>query len=137
MTNVVRPFIRRCMASWISTSVRVSTLLVASSRIRIAGSARNARAIVTAATTGTISCTLPNTTATYYLYTLATDLAGNVETAPVTADDSIQLDVTAPSALTPDLNAASDSGSSSTDNVTATRTPVIDVTTYESGATTT
>jgi hypothetical protein len=28
------------------TSVRVSTLLVASSRIRIAGSARNARAIV-------------------------------------------------------------------------------------------
>ena len=90
-----------------------------------------------AATTGTIACTLPNTTATYYLYTLATDLAGNVETAPVTADDSIQLDVTAPSALTPDLNAASDSGSSSTDNVTATRTPVIDVTTYEAGATTT
>jgi len=34
------------MASWISTSVRVSTELVASSRIRISGSARNARAIV-------------------------------------------------------------------------------------------
>ena len=34
------------MACWISTSVRVSTELVASSRIRMAGSARNARAIV-------------------------------------------------------------------------------------------
>ena len=34
------------IAFWISTSVRVSTELVASSRIRIVGSARNARAIV-------------------------------------------------------------------------------------------
>jgi hypothetical protein len=40
------------IASWMSTSVRVSTELVASSRIRIAGSARNARAIV-------ISCFSP------------------------------------------------------------------------------
>ena len=37
---------RRCIARWISTSVRVSTDEVASSRIRIGGSARNARAIV-------------------------------------------------------------------------------------------
>ena len=34
------------MARWISTSVRVSTELVASSRMRMVGSARNARAIV-------------------------------------------------------------------------------------------
>ena len=46
MTNVVRPFIRRAIARWIRTSVRVSTELVASSRIRIGGSARKARAIV-------------------------------------------------------------------------------------------
>jgi len=34
------------MASWMRTSVRVSTDDVASSRMRMAGSARNARAIV-------------------------------------------------------------------------------------------
>ena len=38
MTKLVRPFMRDAMAFWISTSVRVSTLLVASSRIRMAGS---------------------------------------------------------------------------------------------------
>ena len=38
--------IRRAIARWMRTSVRVSTELVASSRIRIGGSARNARAIV-------------------------------------------------------------------------------------------
>ncbi|MGI9186023.1 MAG: Ig-like domain-containing protein, partial [Gaiellales bacterium] len=92
-------------------------------------------ATVTSATTsGTVSCTLPSSSATYYVYTRTTDLAGNVEAAPGTADDSIVLDVTAPLALTTDLNAASDSGQSSTDNVTATRTPTIDVTTYEVGA---
>ena len=46
MTKLVRPCMRRAIARWISTSVRVSTELVASSRIRISGSARKARAIV-------------------------------------------------------------------------------------------
>ena len=46
MTKLVRPWRRRAIASWMSTSVRVSTLLVASSRMRMLGSARNARAIV-------------------------------------------------------------------------------------------
>ena len=46
MTKLVRPSRSRARARWISTSVRVSTELVASSRMRIAGSARNARAIV-------------------------------------------------------------------------------------------
>jgi hypothetical protein len=44
--KLVRPCRRRAMASWMRTSVRVSTLLVASSRMRIGGLARNARAIV-------------------------------------------------------------------------------------------
>ncbi len=46
MTKLVRPFMSLAIARWIRTSVRVSTELVASSRIRIRGSARNARAIV-------------------------------------------------------------------------------------------
>ena len=46
MTKLVRPFMSRAIAFWMSTSVRVSTELVASSRMRIWGSARNARAIV-------------------------------------------------------------------------------------------
>jgi hypothetical protein len=46
MTNDVRPRISPVMARWMSTSVRVSTDEVASSRIRIGGSARKARAIV-------------------------------------------------------------------------------------------
>ena len=52
MTKLVRPVRSAAIACWISTSVRVSTELVASSRIRIAGSARNARAMV-------ISCFSP------------------------------------------------------------------------------
>ncbi len=47
MTNEVRPCASRAMACWISTSVRVSTELVASSRTRITGSERKARAMVT------------------------------------------------------------------------------------------
>ena len=52
MTKLVRPVRSRAIACWTRTSVRVSTELVASSRIRIGGSARNARAIV-------ISCLWP------------------------------------------------------------------------------
>ncbi len=46
ITKLVLPFMSSCMAFWMWTSVLVSTLLVASSRMRIAGSARMARAIV-------------------------------------------------------------------------------------------
>ena len=46
ITKLVRPCRSRAIAAWIRTSVRVSTLLVASSRMRMLGSARNARAIV-------------------------------------------------------------------------------------------
>ena len=45
-TKLVRFSISLSMPFWINTSVRVSTLLVASSRIRIFGSARKARAMV-------------------------------------------------------------------------------------------
>lgn len=52
ITNDVRPCASFAIAFWISTSVRVSTELVASSSTRITGSDRNARAIV-------ISCFSP------------------------------------------------------------------------------
>ncbi len=52
MTNDVRPCASCAIPFWISTSVRVSTELVASSSTRITGSDRNARAIV-------ISCFSP------------------------------------------------------------------------------
>jgi uncharacterized repeat protein (TIGR02543 family) len=45
---------------------------------------------------GTIVCTIPSTDATYYFYTRATDAAGNIENAPLAADDSIIRDATAP-----------------------------------------
>src|SRR5438046_536386 len=44
ITKLVRPAISASIAFWISTSVRVSTLLVDSSRMRIARSASTARA---------------------------------------------------------------------------------------------
>ncbi len=54
------------------------------------------------ATSGTITCTIPAVDGTYYVYTRATDLAGNTETAPGTADDTILRDGGSPSAtLTP------------------------------------
>lgn len=43
-----------------------------------------------AATSGTIVCTVGATNTTYYVYTRATDAAGNVEAAPVVADDSVE-----------------------------------------------
>ena len=46
MTKLVRSARSAFIASWISTSVRVSTELVASSRMRIAGCDRKARAMV-------------------------------------------------------------------------------------------
>ena len=52
MTKLVRSERSAAMARWTSTSVRVSTELVASSKINSAGSARKARAMV-------ISCFSP------------------------------------------------------------------------------
>ncbi|MEI7742165.1 MAG: S8 family serine peptidase, partial [Chloroflexota bacterium] len=46
---------------------------------------------------GNIACTIPAVDGTYYIYTIASDLAGNVEPAPVTPDDSIVRDATSPS----------------------------------------
>ena len=46
MTKEVRPAIRLSIAFWMRSSVRVSTLEVASSRISMRRSARMARAIV-------------------------------------------------------------------------------------------
>ena len=46
MTKLVRPSVSLSIAVWISSSVRVSTELVASSRIRIGESCTIARAIV-------------------------------------------------------------------------------------------
>jgi hypothetical protein len=47
---------------------------------------------------GTLTCTVPSADATYYIYTRATDAAGNIEDAPTSgsADDSIIRDATAP-----------------------------------------
>jgi len=47
-TKLVRPFISCSRAFWMRTSVRVSTLLVASSKIKIAGFARMARTMARA-----------------------------------------------------------------------------------------
>ena len=95
--------------------------------------------VTSAATSGSINCTLPNTNATYYVYTVAADLATNTEVAPASGspDDSIVLDVVAPAASTPDLISASDSGTSTTDNITRTTTPTFTVSPYEALATTT
>ena len=46
MTNEVRPAMRLSIAFWIRSSVRVSTELVASSRMSMRRSARMARAMV-------------------------------------------------------------------------------------------
>ena len=53
--------------------------------------------VTSASTTGTISCTIPATDATYYIYTRATDVTGNIEGATVTSDDSIIRDTALPS----------------------------------------
>jgi hypothetical protein len=72
------------------------------------------------------SCTLitqPDGSNTYSLYTA--DAAGNQSVGFVSA--TITIDTLAPSTSTPDLQAASDSGRSSTDNITNTNTPTFTV----------
>jgi len=59
------------------------------------------------ATTGSISCPIPNASGTYYLYTIFTDSAGNVELAPVSSDKGTVSDI-----ITPKITNSSASGSS-------------------------
>ena len=70
-----------------------------------------------------------------YLYTARqTDLAGNV--GPMSGALAVTIDNTSPSfPAVPDLQAASDTGPSSTDNVTADTSPTFDVAGVEAGAT--
>ena len=44
----------------------------------------------------TLTCTIASSDATYYIYSVGTDSAGNIEAAPISADDSIIRDTTAP-----------------------------------------
>ena len=48
------------------------------------------------ATTGSISCPIPNASGTYWLYTIFTDSDGNIELAPGTADRGTTSDTVAP-----------------------------------------
>ena len=70
-----------------------------------------------------------------YLYTSRqTDLAGNV--GPMSGALAVTIDNTAPGfTAVPDLEAASDTGVSNTDNITADTSPVFDVVGVEAGAT--
>lgn len=54
--------------------------------------------ITSTSSTGTINCSIPASDGNYYIYTRATDAAGNIELAPNSgsADDSIIRDATAP-----------------------------------------
>ena len=78
------------------------------------------------------NCTLPTLTdGTWNITSTLTDPAGNTSLAssalPVT------IDATGPQSLTPDLIAASDSGSSSTDNATSDSTPTLTLTGQSTG----
>ena len=53
-----------------------------------------------------LTCTIASSDATYYIYSRGTDSAGNVEAAPVTADDSIIRDTVAPTRSTATLLSA-------------------------------
>jgi DNA-binding transcriptional regulator YdaS (Cro superfamily) len=80
----------------------------------------------TTATGGVWTITEPPDVAegTYSYTTTATDAAGN--TSAAAGPLSVTIDVTPPAVSPPDLNAGSDSGSSSTDNLTKDTTPTFD-----------
>ena len=73
---------------------------------------------------GTITCTIPASDATYYVYTRTTDTAGNVEAAPGSADDSIIRDVAAPSAPA-SLTLSSSTNSASTSDLITSYTALV------------
>jgi hypothetical protein len=53
-----------------------------------------------------LTCTIASSDGTYFIYSRGTDSAGNVEAAPVTADDSIIRDTVAPTRLSATLLAS-------------------------------
>jgi subtilisin family serine protease len=63
------------------------------------------------ASSGTISCTIPATDATYRVFTRATDALGTTEAAPATADDTIVRDTLPPTATVTPAKTASKTGS--------------------------
>ncbi len=85
------------------------------------------------ASSGTINCTVPATDATYYFYSIADDNAGLTQDTPVSANDSIIRDTVAPAAAASfAMQAASDTGQSSTDLVTKNTTLTFDLSFSES-----
>src|SRR6266542_3141297 len=78
-----------------------------------------------------------NGSATVALST-GTDVAGNLITSAPTSGATFTVDNTAPAApATPDMTAATDTGSSSTDNITSNTTPAFTGTSAEAGSTVT
>lgn len=78
------------------------------------------------------NCTLPTLTdGTWNVTATLTDTAGNVSLASSALP--ITIDATSPQSLTPDLIAASDTGSSSTDDITNDNTPTITLTGQSTG----
>ena len=63
--------------------------------------------VLNPAATGSISCSIPNASGTYWLYTIFTDSDGNVELAPSSGDKGSTSDI-----VTPKITNASASGSS-------------------------
>ena len=61
-------------------------------------------AVIGTATSGTVTCSIPALDGTYYVYTVATDAAGNVEEAPATPDASIIRDALAPGVSLTNVN---------------------------------
>jgi outer membrane protein OmpA-like peptidoglycan-associated protein len=78
------------------------------------------------------NCTLPTLTdGTWNITSTLTDPAGNTSLASSALP--ITIDATGPQSLTPDLITASDSGSSSTDDITSDNTPTITLTGQTAG----
>jgi len=78
------------------------------------------------------NCTLPSLTdGAWNVTATLTDPAGN--TSLVSSALPLTIDATGPQSLTPDLLAASDSGSSSTDDITSDNTPTITLTGQSAG----
>ena len=76
-----------------------------------------------------LSCTIPATDRTYYFYSVGTDSAGNVESAPGTADDSIIRDTLAPTVTNVTSNASGTIGLDGSPNILITFSETVTVTT--------
>lgn len=98
---------------------------------------RNGSVVATNANAGSTSITLTDPSApngTFSYTARQTDDAENV--SPVSGSLSVTIDGAAPAApSTPDLQAGSDTGASSTDNITSDTSPSFDIASTENGAT--